>query len=108
MLPRAVAKPDPDMQASPLKRVRRSASFMSDVFTSAPSVEDDEDGMETHSGVGVCPSPHHAERAVFVRHAEERFSWEHVVAGQNVGVEEGVPVLWRGCSRGCLDFLDGA
>jgi hypothetical protein len=43
---------------------------------------------------------------VFVRHAEERYTWEETVAGLSVGVEGGVPVLWRGCSVGCLSFLD--
>jgi hypothetical protein len=39
-----------------------------------------------------------------VRHAEERFTWENYVAGVSVG--GAVPLLWRGCQWGCLDFLD--
>ena len=39
-----------------------------------------------------------------MRHAEERFTWEHHVAGVSVG--GAVPLLWRGCQWGCLDFLD--
>lgn len=101
--PRAVARADASMQASPAKRIRRSASFVLD----APLTDAEDDRAETHPGIGVCRSPVHAgERAVFVRHAEERFSWEAVIAGQNTGVEGGVPVLWRGCSQGCLNFLD--
>ena len=106
--PRSVAKPDLETQTSPTKRMRRSSSSMSDGFAPPLQTEDEED-KETHSGLGVCLSPVHAgKRAVFVRHAEERFEWEHVVAGQDVGVEGGVPVLWRGCSSGCLNFLDEA
>src|ERR1700722_4922134 len=57
------------------------------------------------TGLGVCPSPQHgAHKEVFVRHAEERYTWERIVAGVNVG--GAVPVLWRGCQWGCLDFLD--
>ncbi len=40
-----------------------------------------------------------------MKHAEERFTWEDVVAGVNTGEPFGVPLLWRGCSKGCLDFL---
>ena len=36
-------------------------------------------------------------------HAEQRFTWEHRIAGLEVGGV--VPVRWRGCQRGCLDFL---
>ncbi|KAI1784765.1 hypothetical protein LXA43DRAFT_901051 [Ganoderma leucocontextum] len=75
-----------------------------DVF-SAPRVVEEE-----MTGVSKCPSPvHRAGNGVFVRHAEERWTWEEVVAGVHVGAESGgggVPVRWRGCSRGCLAFLD--
>ncbi|KIP02840.1 hypothetical protein PHLGIDRAFT_122119 [Phlebiopsis gigantea 11061_1 CR5-6] len=113
--PQAVATPD-ELMGSPSKRARRtmgrSCSFASDLFSSTTSRsrdEDDEDAdAETHSGVGTCVSPaHEGTRTVFVRHAEERLTWEAVIAGQDVGIVGGVPVLWRGCSRGCLDFLDG-
>lgn len=40
-----------------------------------------------------------------MRHIEERFTWENKVGGVLVGGM--VPLLWRGCSRGCLGFLDG-
>jgi hypothetical protein len=40
-----------------------------------------------------------------VQHAEERITWEHRVAGVNVG--GAVPLRWRGCQWGCLNFLGG-
>ncbi|EGN95035.1 hypothetical protein SERLA73DRAFT_77050 [Serpula lacrymans var. lacrymans S7.3] len=52
--------------------------------------------------VGVCPNPKHR-GSVFIKHAEERFTWERVISGVDVGGS--VPVRWRGCLRGCLDFL---
>nr|VWO96433.1 Adenylate cyclase [Ganoderma boninense] len=75
-----------------------------------PSTASEEDV----TGVSECPShahahTHHGARgAVYVRHAEERWTWEEVVAGVHVGAEgtDGVPVRWRGCARGCLGFLD--
>ncbi|KAJ7890583.1 hypothetical protein B0H14DRAFT_2689949 [Mycena olivaceomarginata] len=55
--------------------------------------------------LGLCPSPRHLHRAsVFVTPAEERYTWETVVAGVDVGGS--VPLKWRGCLCGCLDFLD--
>ena len=36
-------------------------------------------------------------------HVEQRFTWERRIAGLDVG--GAVPVRWRGCQRGCLDFL---
>ncbi|KAJ3723281.1 hypothetical protein C8R42DRAFT_665798 [Lentinula raphanica] len=62
------------------------------------------------TGVGFCPSPHHKQegeelnRTLFYQHVEERFTWENVIAG--VGSLGEIPVRWRGCRRGCLDFLD--
>lgn len=63
--------------------------------------------------VSVCSNPAHLvlregetyREPVFVSHAEERFSWEKRVAGQTVGGTYGIPILWRGCSFGCLDYL---
>lgn len=55
--------------------------------------------------MGICGNPnHHAEDRIFVRPVERRFSWEKVIAGQNAGGM--VPVMWRGCGHGCLDFLN--
>ncbi|KAF9005949.1 hypothetical protein BDQ17DRAFT_1423673 [Cyathus striatus] len=56
------------------------------------------------TGIGICQNPRHrAQRKVFIYAAEYRFSWESKVAGQPAGGS--VPVRWRGCLRGCLDFL---
>ena len=33
-----------------------------------------------------------------------RYTWEMRVAGKHLPTA--VPVQWRGCSSGCLDFLD--
>jgi hypothetical protein len=56
------------------------------------------------TGIGTCPNPEHGqEKRVFVLHAEQRFTWERRIAGLDVG--GAVPVRWRGCQRGCLDFL---
>jgi len=70
---------------------------------------------------GRCPSPRHGygtPQAVaaqswprlgppFVMPAEERYTWVTELAGVRVGESTGgVPILWRGCGRGCLDFLD--
>ncbi|ESK97437.1 leucine rich repeat domain protein [Moniliophthora roreri MCA 2997] len=53
-----------------------------------------------------CSSPRHVAHSVFVVHAEERFTWEHTIAGvPNLGE---VPIRWRGCQKGCLDHLDGS
>ncbi|KAF5383752.1 hypothetical protein D9615_003503 [Tricholomella constricta] len=57
--------------------------------------------------IDLCPSPKHQQLVtgrVFVRHAEERFTWEKTIA--NVDVGGLVPMRWRGCQLGCLDFLD--
>ena len=45
----------------------------------------------------------------FVMPAEERYTWVTEIAGVRVGeTTGGVPLLWRGCGRGCLGFLDTA
>ena len=62
--------------------------------------------------VSTCMSRRHLiddgpyKPAVFVDHAEQRFTWDKFVAGRRVGGDNGIPLLWRGCSPGCLDFLD--
>lgn len=45
---------------------------------------------------------------MFVDHAEERFEWVKDVAEVVVSDLPGgvVPIQWRGCSSGCLDFLE--
>jgi len=39
-------------------------------------------------------------RRLYLRAAEERLEWT-TICGQ-----KGLPVRWRGCSPGCLDFLE--
>ncbi|KAJ7449670.1 hypothetical protein FB451DRAFT_1102646 [Mycena latifolia] len=59
---------------------------------------------DNQPSLGLCPSPRHGDRtSIFVTPAEERFTWEPVVAGVSVGGN--VPLKWRGCLWGCLDFL---
>ena len=57
------------------------------------------------TGIGSCPSPRHSTQHLYIQHAEERFSWEQTIASVDLG--ELVPVRWRGCQWGCLDYLDG-
>lgn len=74
----------------------------------AMSQGEEDEGMHV-TGIGKCPNPSHGpETRNFVRHAEERFSWEMRVGGLLIGGEGcEVPLRWRGCCRGCLSFLDG-
>lgn len=60
----------------------------------------------------LCSSPRHSELIdgkyrlpVFFNHAEERITWEKRVAGLEIGGKTGIPIRWRGCSPGCLDYL---
>ncbi|KAG7097167.1 hypothetical protein E1B28_004543 [Marasmius oreades] len=56
------------------------------------------------TGKGICSSPRHGgHKFMFVVPAEECFTWEHTVAAvPNLGQ---VPIRWRGCQKGCLNFL---
>ena len=62
-----------------------------------------------------CPAPHHYDfkgklgvGPRFDQHVEERYEWREEIAKCDVrGVIGGVvPVQWRGCSKGCLAWLD--
>ncbi|EMD38767.1 hypothetical protein CERSUDRAFT_122337 [Gelatoporia subvermispora B] len=104
-VPGSVAQPSDAPAQSPAKLGKRSRSRHSRI--------DERHDLDSPPGIGICPSPAHAPGGrvpVFVRHAEERFTWERTVARRDVGAEgvpgAGVPVRWRGCSRGCLDFLE--
>lgn len=59
------------------------------------------------TGLGYCPCAMKGKAregyGVFIRHGEERFSWESRIANVEVGT---VAVRWRGCNWGCLEFLD--
>ncbi|KAJ8469599.1 hypothetical protein ONZ45_g16841 [Pleurotus djamor] len=69
---------------------------------------DTEDDDSRVTGLGFCPSPKHAKEppgpSLFVRHAEERFTWVDTINGVKLGGY--VPLRWRGCQHGCLRFLD--
>lgn len=52
-----------------------------------------------------CSNPAHATKPAMVEAAVERMEWCRTVAGCVVGVPE-VPLLFRGCQRTCLDFLE--
>ncbi|KNZ74653.1 Protein lap1 [Termitomyces sp. J132] len=75
-------------------------------------LEEDTDTTTTRyaadvTGVGLCPSPKHQRLGtsrLFIQHAEERYTWETMIAGVEVG--SSVPMRWRGCQLGCLNFLD--
>jgi hypothetical protein len=61
----------------------------------------------TITGTGTCQSPRHNYQhvtSVFAHHAEEGIVWTRDVAG--VRLPEEVPVQWRGCMPGCLNFLE--
>ncbi|KAI5480017.1 leucine rich repeat domain containing protein [Pseudohyphozyma bogoriensis] len=57
----------------------------------------------------VCRSPAHEDERVFVKHAVERFEWVSESSlrsdGQGGGVRN-IPIRHRGCSVGCLDWLE--
>ncbi|GJJ11455.1 hypothetical protein Clacol_005688 [Clathrus columnatus] len=76
----------------------------------------------------ICPSSHHHKTAVSIEKVknvrfhdddpsdmgfvfntpvEERLEWVGEVAGVTIGntPKAFIPILWRGCSYGCLDFL---
>ncbi|KAK7030659.1 leucine-rich repeat-containing protein 10B [Favolaschia claudopus] len=94
--------PDPDHIIPPLIRRTFHAIHRGSVVDHDTTLVEDEP-----PSLGVCPSPRHGDRqSVFLTPAEERFTWEAVVAGKEVGGY--VPIRWRGCSSGCLDFLGGA
>lgn len=42
--------------------------------------------------------------SVFVQHSVERLEWVYVLPGCKESA--GLPILWRGCRIGCLDFLE--
>ncbi|KAJ7115911.1 hypothetical protein C8R44DRAFT_793625 [Mycena epipterygia] len=68
-----------------------------------PDLDTSSESDDDPPSLGLCPSPQHDRESVFVTPAEERYTWETVVAGVSVGGK--VPLKWRGCLRGCLDFL---
>ncbi|KAJ8454799.1 hypothetical protein ONZ51_g12819 [Trametes cubensis] len=134
-VPAAVARPATAAQLAGPSKVKRDegqrdvhSSLDDDVFgggqltgsktrrarSSSPRAAAALDGSDHDPpAISICPSPLHQGQTrvpVFVQPAEERWTWEEVIAGVRVGAEgvgrAGVPVRWRGCKRGCLAFLD--
>lgn len=106
---RGIPKRDVDMHPSPSKRARRQISqghglsFLSSRAAEKRRANESEESF----GVGLCPNKSHGARRIFIQPAEERHTWERNIAGHQVPFP-GIPVLWRGCSPGCLDFLQPA
>lgn len=74
------------------------------LYSWCPGKRHQEDGKELDEYVGDFPdlSP---SSGLFVKPAEERYEWVTTLAGCELS--SFVPILWRGCTAGCLDFLDG-
>lgn len=90
---------------------RQSFSRVSTAASIASTARDDPEPK----GISHCMSPMHGfhpggRGPPFVEHAEHRVVWAHSICSIIVGTTSGggVPLLWRGCERGCLNFLDGA
>ena len=88
----------------PLRSILESCVPDTATYSSTEGPPDFNETGPSITGVGVCPSPRHDRRSVFVQHAEELFTWENRIAGVSVG--GAVPLRWRGCQWGCLNFLD--
>ena len=62
----------------------------------------------------VCSSPAHEHPISYTSHAVERMEWvslKEIVGngtGRVNGKEKLIPILHRGCGKGCLDWLDDA
>lgn len=46
--------------------------------------------------------------SIYLDHVEERLEWVAEIAGLKIAEASSsrVPILWRGCAGGCLDFLE--
>ncbi|KAA1475428.1 hypothetical protein DENSPDRAFT_932348 [Dentipellis sp. KUC8613] len=98
-----------------LQRTASAASWASGT-TLVPDADAEGEPECAGMGVGRCPAPRHRglwdgewewvrRGAPFVQHMEERVVWVSRLAGVDIGAP--VPLLWRGCGIGCLDFLEG-
>ncbi|KZV72478.1 hypothetical protein PENSPDRAFT_750924 [Peniophora sp. CONT] len=85
--------------------------------STAASIASTARGDPEPKGVSHCMSPMHGYYQgpggmgpPYVEHVEQRIVWAHSICGIVVGSSShgGVPLLWRGCERGCLEFLDGS
>ncbi len=76
---------------------------------SASKGQEEESDAWQSARFNSCPAPSHTGAiTLFVEHAEERIQWVTGLASKvtSSDLPNGlVPVLWRGCSVGCLDFL---
>ncbi|KAF9563977.1 L domain-like protein [Agrocybe pediades] len=89
--------------ATPIKKIL-SVCVPGSVIVEPSELGADEGNKYSATGIGRCPNPAHGtDKPIFVQHAEERYSWEKTIA--NILQGEKAPLLWRGCQRGCLDFL---
>lgn len=88
---------------NPSHRVRAAPAPEGDAGTSGETGKGEEErSKEEEEWSWVYEGP------PFLHPAEERFVWVEKIAGHKVGEKSGrVPLLWRGCSLGCLDFLAG-
>ena len=113
----------PSTSALPSKSERGCPTQCSLTGLAVTTEQQHQQQYEQKSCSGRCPSPRHNYIAPpvvvgqswpwprlgppFVMPAEERYTWVTELAGVRVGESTGgVPILWRGCGRGCLSFLD--
>ncbi|KAF8748354.1 Leucine-rich repeats protein [Rhizoctonia solani] len=80
-----------------IEAVRYGTDDACNLYTWCPSRKHQKDA-ELESETSSC--------GIFVQPAEERLEWVTVLAGCELS--SAVPILWRGCSVGCLAFLDGS
>lgn len=104
--------PNPAFASSRGKKSSSSSTLLSspaDLNASSDSDSDtDADDAAANPYFLPCPSPRHQSpdsevtRVVYVHEPmERRVEWVKIA-----GNEEEVPILWKGCQRGCLDFLE--
>jgi hypothetical protein len=100
------------------RAVSTTWSSASTLFDDRPSSNTDANASISEEGPSRCPSPKHLPSELkdtgdwtrtgplYISHAEECYVWTHTINSLRIGeATGGVPLLWRGCERGCLDFL---
>ncbi|KAL1747955.1 hypothetical protein HDZ31DRAFT_30850 [Schizophyllum fasciatum] len=108
-LPRSVGRSASSSVSSPPVQTRGPTSiFMSDFDTDHDVLADLNEvraiDPDEQYEVLRCPNPAHGPSGtVFIHPLEVRFTWETHFGGATPG--GAIPVRWRGCSWGCLDFL---
>ena len=115
-VPGAVALPSPS-------KPRRHPPAIPHVPSDPDTTGDNDKADETVVGMSHCLAPHHLapgdvgqnlpeghwtwNDAPYAQCAENRIVWVEYIAGHKVGSGDyRVPLLWRGCGVGCLDFLE--